>query len=1204
LAGFVVALATGSALLFRIAGGPHLPTALPDGTAIWDTLSGTQIPYAAIAYLCTSAAWAIWLWLAATLALQVLLVIADVATRGARWVRSLRGIVDRFTLPAVRRLAHGAAVAVTVVQLASRTVPSVSAAPAPVVATLVATVPTTSSGTSVSPAHPDRAGTLTYTVRHNDNLWRIAEQFYGNGDQWPEIVAANVGRPMPNGEVFPRNPVLQEGWVLLIPNASGSPAAAEQTVTYIVQGGDTLRSIAQRYYHDELAWPRIFGASRGTHLPDGRMLENPDLIWPGLKLTVPDVAVPPTTVHVAAPAPTSPPVAPIRPSHRIVTLQPTVTPAPLPTPIPPAQPPVLRREQSPQIAATQPAPVVTAAAPASNGLATPALQPHPAPPPSHLPPPVGEIGAAGLAAAISGGAVLLARRRYRTSIDEPPVPSDRDAGALVRQGYADAAYARTFAHRLDGGVEPALLVTEQVLASFAKDPDLCHVAVVSVLEGRHTMQLVLQAGLIAQERLLTDARDLARRLGSDGVAVRTLDHDIVLQLTNLVTLRLATRPCSGAFPALPLLALGVAPSGEALHINWSQIEHILVAGVPGSGADVVLTSVLTAVLARCHPDKLQMWTIAPPTSFPQPLLTVPHQAGPSVDPTDESGVQAVLAEVRAELERRMLAMDGHTQEQDEPNIVLVLHELTDVSDQELLELIGREGGMYGIHLIAATTRQEVISDALLETMATRLVLRMPDEAQSVRLLGRPDAVHLGGGGDLWARIEGRTPVRVRGYRVELEHLERLVDLMHAAYASQSPDPPSDDDDPGPAGDGSSPPPSDETDRVVQNDAEPVDDNNAVVDGEPANGSIGAGEVASPVPLADAEPEAQHPHTNGVVKSAYLESDLHLNADGETPLLPTTGAPTGVIESEATQPATNSSVATVETVAPAVTDLPGAPSATTRVRLRLFGTLHVVGEDATVTPRWQEQPWEILTYLAVHTANGVPKADLLATFWPDLDNEQGGTNLRQGIWRLRTSLTDQVPGLSKEVVGLEHGYCRLDSGLVWSDAQQFLALCEAVRQGVHLEQRMAMLEAARALCRRGLFTEPAYEWLDRRQGGTSIRQDFHKQFAWVIVQLADCYVEAGETERAVPLYRQVLRAEPTLQDVARKLYHCYAALGDQPALMEEHQRLEEALARRRSQAERERKPADSYRIEAKTEVTYRNATTVLQDGASAASGARG
>jgi hypothetical protein len=69
---------------------------------------------------------------------------------------------------------------------------------------------------------------------------------------------------------------------------------------------------------------------------------------------------------------------------------------------------------------------------------------------------------------------------------------------------------------------------------------------------------------------------------------------------------------------------------------------------------------------------------------------------------------------------------------------------------------------------------------------------------------------------------------------------------------------------------------------------------------------------------------------------------------------------------------------VEVVAPAVTDLPGAPPTSTRVRLRLFGSLQVTGEDATRAA---------LAGAAVGNPDlpgppsddGVPKADLLATF---------------------------------------------------------------------------------------------------------------------------------------------------------------------------------------------------------------------------------
>ena len=137
--------------------------------------------------------------------------------------------------------------------------------------------PTTSHTRTVTPS----TGVRTHKVQPGDTLSEIAERYLGSHRDWYLIVAANTGMDENN---------LRVGKTITIPARSARKTTTPPRVTapvpagsqqHTVTDGDSLSTIADRYYGHEKHWTRVFEANRSMLGGD------PDRLRIGMVLVVP-----------------------------------------------------------------------------------------------------------------------------------------------------------------------------------------------------------------------------------------------------------------------------------------------------------------------------------------------------------------------------------------------------------------------------------------------------------------------------------------------------------------------------------------------------------------------------------------------------------------------------------------------------------------------------------------------------------------------------------------------------------------------------------------------------------------------------------------------------------------------------------------------------------------------------------------------------
>jgi len=784
-------------------GAPTLPSSLPRLPTLSDLDIFVRSPSrgqldGGLALL-TWAVWLVWAYVLITTTLRVAVILGERFAAGAAWLGSFRTLSDFVTVGPIRKAVDASFAGALFVRVAvGAGVPEMAVMPMSAQVQMHDARPQRDASphrvvepTRVVHAPDLNAGDVLYTVQPNDSLGKIAERFYGNWASYTEIQEANLDREQTDGRTLAKtSSVIYPGWRLVVPQPTQAVYTdADGQRWYTVREGDCLSSISARLLGDEQRYPELFALNQGTDMVGGRVLTNPNLIWPGLRLRVPELLLP------DAPTDSEPhDVEPTDPASAMPIAVPLVSPVVADSQdrakhsddlTPPGS---ARNNALPEVVPTADAVVTPAPMQTPNsydGL--------PSEPPVHrvAPEQAALLAAAAAAAALAAGGLVVRRRK------RPPLPSGPETDTQIKGGFAEVDPVEDLARRLAGTTGPeatiASLLGQAYVAVFNEElsEDERHDATDGVIlaatrHGRRSTTLVLAAPVPARPHLVRCMRQAAERAFGEQVDVDGLvdqNGDVLVRLTWDPRRPVAGHVLdgvgghTGAWPAPRLVPMVVLRDRQHVAVNWHAVRNVLVAAPAGQGAEIVMTALATSLVSVCVPEDLGLVVIARPHTLPNEIGLFPHGLFDVVDPGDPASVQNALESVRDELDRRR----GDRNNSD-ADLVVIVRELADLESNAVnaLSTIAAEGPDYGVRLLVASERpvaEWLGSCPFADQLGTRLVLQTATEEDSVALLGMPGAEDLGAGGYMLLRFEGRVPLQGLARRVSADHLWRMVHLM-------------------------------------------------------------------------------------------------------------------------------------------------------------------------------------------------------------------------------------------------------------------------------------------------------------------------------------------------------------------------------------------------------------------------------------------
>ncbi len=224
-----------------------------------------------------------------------------------------------------------------------------------------------------------------------------------------------------------------------------------------------------------------------------------------------------------------------------------------------------------------------------------------------------------------------------------------------------------------------------------------------------------------------------------------------------------------------------------------------------------------------------------------------------------------------------------------------------------------------------------------------------------------------------------------------------------------------------------------------------------------------------------------------------------------------------------------------------------------IRIELFGNLQITHDQTPISAINTNRLQSLLAFLALHSDSPQPREQLAALLWPESEESQARTNLRQLLHHLRRALPAGCNLLETD-----------NRAVLWRrDPECFIDIAEfnraldrataSSRSGDVAAEREALEEAARLYqddLLRGLFDE----WVEPE------REQYRQRLSQVLSRLAALLEERRDYAAAISHAERLVTHDPLRETHHQMLIRLHAANGDRASALRAYHQCMRVLRR--------------------------------------------